>query len=113
MNRSRQNHLTLPSTTVLDHAVSKVVFHTTNVGAIYKVHPIVDTLDPSVQLAGIRYTHCFHTIQPNLSLKLPPAPILTIPTSVPKRSSHPARSGLASPGQTPRPYTYPRGIRQS
>ncbi|TFK58747.1 hypothetical protein BDN72DRAFT_950062, partial [Pluteus cervinus] len=33
MNRSHQNHLTLPSTTVLDHPVSKVVVRTTNVGA--------------------------------------------------------------------------------
>ncbi|TFK58722.1 hypothetical protein BDN72DRAFT_851611, partial [Pluteus cervinus] len=56
------------------HPAAKVVVLTQDVAAgetIYKEYPIVTALDPDVQSAGTHCTHCFRTIQPNLSLVLP------------------------------------------
>ncbi|TFK60797.1 hypothetical protein BDN72DRAFT_904666 [Pluteus cervinus] len=56
------------------HPASKVVVLTQDVAAgetIYKEYPIVTALDPDVQSAGTHCTHCFRTIQPDLSLVLP------------------------------------------
>ncbi|TFK59130.1 hypothetical protein BDN72DRAFT_906129 [Pluteus cervinus] len=44
-------------------------------------HPIIATLDPGVQFPSIRFAHCFRTVQPKLSLKLPPDAYPPIPTS--------------------------------
>ncbi|TFK59985.1 hypothetical protein BDN72DRAFT_965885, partial [Pluteus cervinus] len=78
LNGSRRNRRTLPSTSVLDHSVSKVVVRTTDIGAIYKLLFSIQVFNSPVYAP-----HGFRTIQSNVSLKLNPTPDSPIPAKPP------------------------------